>query len=298
MRTTPSRRRWPTIAAGVTASLVLGTGYATGQTIEHQATLTGRIPANRLIVTVTEGPGEPRSIGSYALRVYDPAHPDLPYDRFIAGTARKRDGAVEELLFRDLDDDRIEEALVVVQSVGPGGYLSADAFRATSNGVTVAATVKGLEPNSDPVQGLRGNNQPHQRTVKTLPKGPRNGSTFIRRARRVTNEIEVSDRLHRRASQAHAASRLATARAADVRALMRAGRGPQSSLPAQPQPSPTPGPHRCRRRRRSGPGAGRGRGRRRAREHRTKHAGGWWASSSAFVVAGFTAMGGALFQIT
>ena len=155
MRTTPSRRRWPTVAAGVTASLVLGTGYGTGQTIGHQTTLTGTVPANTLIVTVTEGPGEPRSIGSYALRVYDPLHPDFPYDHFIAGTVQKRDGAVEELLFRDLDDDGIEEALVVVQSVGSGGYLSADAFRATRNGVTVAVTVEGLEPNIDPVQRLR-----------------------------------------------------------------------------------------------------------------------------------------------
>ena len=155
MRTTPWRRQWPTMAAAATASLLLETGHGTGQTTEHQARLTGTVPANRLIVTVTEGPGEPRSIGSYALRVYEPLHPDFPYDRFIAGTVRKRDGVVEELLFRDLDDDGIEEAVVVVRSVGSGGYLSADAFRATEEGVTVAAAVEGLGPNSDPAQALR-----------------------------------------------------------------------------------------------------------------------------------------------
>ena len=47
MSTTPSRRRWPTVAAGVTASLVLGTGYGTGQTIGHQTTLTARYQRTR-----------------------------------------------------------------------------------------------------------------------------------------------------------------------------------------------------------------------------------------------------------
>ena len=192
MRTTPSRRRWPTVAAGVTASLVLGTGYGTGQTIGHQTTLTGTVPANTLIVTVTEGPGEPRSIGSYALRVYDPLHPDFPYDHFIAGTVQKRDGAVEELLFRDLDDDGIEEALVVVtvrrfrripvRRRLPGYEERRDGRRDSRR--------PGTEHRSGPAAPE--NNQPHHGTVNEVPKGPRNSWAFIRRARAATNRWPAS----------------------------------------------------------------------------------------------------------
>ena len=92
MRTTPWRRQWPMVAAAVTASLLLETGDGTGETTEHQARLTGTVPANGLIVTVTEGPGEPRSIGSYALRLYEPLHPDFPYDASSRGPCESATG--------------------------------------------------------------------------------------------------------------------------------------------------------------------------------------------------------------
>jgi hypothetical protein len=112
------------------------------------------IPGTSWIAVAAEGEGEPRSIGSYALRVYSPAGEGGPRDRFVAGALRPRDGTVESIRFADLDRDGTPELIVVLRSAGSGGYLSADAYRLRGGAPRFAASVEGLPRDDDPIRAL------------------------------------------------------------------------------------------------------------------------------------------------
>ena len=118
-------------------------------------TLSARSDGGALLVTVAEGPHEPRSIGSYALRLYAPRDDRLPYDNFVTGTVRSRDGRVERLVFADVDGDGAAEVVVITRSAGSGGYLAADAFAAGRTGLRFTKAVAGLRSDADPVAALR-----------------------------------------------------------------------------------------------------------------------------------------------
>lgn len=105
---------------------------------------------------VDEGEGEPRSIGSYALRLYKSGDPSFPFDGFLAGVVRPRDGTLEALKFADINRDGKNEIIVVVRSAGTGGYLSADAFRVQKGGPVLVGSKSGLAANADPVAALSG----------------------------------------------------------------------------------------------------------------------------------------------
>ena len=117
--------------------------------------LAERLPGTPLIVTATEGPGEPRSIGSYALRLYSPYEPELPFDNYVDGAVRPRDGGLADLVFGDLDGDAEVDIVVVVRSAGSGGYISADGFIVSGQRLTLAGHVGGLRPRSDPLGQLQ-----------------------------------------------------------------------------------------------------------------------------------------------
>ena len=72
---------------------------------------------------------------SYALRLYTPLNRALPYDNFVAGLVRRRDGANPDLLLPDLDSDEQPDVVLVIRSAGSGGYLSADGFIITAGHV-------------------------------------------------------------------------------------------------------------------------------------------------------------------
>ncbi|MFM8753329.1 MAG: PliI family lysozyme inhibitor of I-type lysozyme [Phenylobacterium sp.] len=101
-----------------------------------------------------EGEGEPRSIGSYALRLYKAGDPSFPFDAFAAGAVRPRDGRLEALKFADIDRDGRPEVIVVSRSAGSGGYLSVDAFRFQKDALVLAASKSGLPADADPVAAL------------------------------------------------------------------------------------------------------------------------------------------------
>ena len=101
-----------------------------------------------------EGEGEPRSIGSYALRLYKAGDPSFPFDAFAAGAVRPRDGTLEALKFADIDRDGRPEVIVVSRSAGSGGYLSVDAFRFQKDALVLAASKSGLPADADPVAAL------------------------------------------------------------------------------------------------------------------------------------------------
>ena len=112
------------------------------------------MPRASTVVVVAEGEFEPRSLGSYSVRVYAGANARFPYDDFIAGTIRPRGGAVERLAFADLDRDGSPEIVVVMRATGTGAYLSADALRLQGTSLTVLESVSGLAKDADPIRAL------------------------------------------------------------------------------------------------------------------------------------------------
>ena len=113
------------------------------------------IPGSSEIVVVAEVDFEPRSIGSYALSVYGGTSKEFPLDDFIVGLIRPRNGAVEAVRFDDLDGDKTPEIVVIMRSVGSGGYVSADAFRYESRSLQLIASVSDLDKGADPLKALR-----------------------------------------------------------------------------------------------------------------------------------------------
>ena len=108
------------------------------------------------VLTVAEGRGEPASIGSYDLRLYSGANPQFPLDQFIDGKVQARDGGIKELKLQDLNGDKQPELIVIVESAGSGGYLSADAFTINPQaGLDSFNHVSELAPGDDVIQALK-----------------------------------------------------------------------------------------------------------------------------------------------
>src|SRR5262245_21841842 len=135
-------------------ALVVSTSaaLASGQTARI---VTAVLPGTSTVVVVAEGDFEPRSLGSYSVRIYAGLNPRFPYDHFIAGIVRPRDGTVEHVLLSDLDRDGSPEIIVVIRSAGTGGYLSADAFRLHGTILSLVESVSGLAKDADPVRALQ-----------------------------------------------------------------------------------------------------------------------------------------------
>jgi hypothetical protein len=112
------------------------------------------LPSGQTVV-VAEGDFEPRSIGSYSVRLYSGRQPRFPTDDFVAGLIQKRDGAVEKLVLADIDGDRSPEIIVILRSVGTGNYVSAQAFTVAKGQLVLRASVATLPANSDPVAALK-----------------------------------------------------------------------------------------------------------------------------------------------
>jgi len=112
------------------------------------------LPNSPAIAVIAEGDFEPRSVGSYSLRIYAGVNPGLPFDNFVTGMVRARDGAVEGLLFHDFDGDGAAEIVVVTRSAGSGSYLSADAFAFRGEMLLFLDSACGLPADADPVAAL------------------------------------------------------------------------------------------------------------------------------------------------
>lgn len=107
------------------------------------------------IIVVAEGEFEPRSMGSYSVRLYGGSSKTFPTDDFLGGLIRSRAGAVEAVKFADVDGDGTPEVVVMIRSVGTGGYLSADAFGFRTGSLILVASVSALNIQADPVEALR-----------------------------------------------------------------------------------------------------------------------------------------------
>lgn len=108
------------------------------------------------VITVAEGRGEPASIGSYDVRLYSGANPQFPLDQFIDGNVMGRDGGIKALKLQDLNGDKQPELIVIVESAGTGGYISADAFTINpQQGLDSFNHVTELAPTDDVIQALK-----------------------------------------------------------------------------------------------------------------------------------------------
>ena len=104
---------------------------------------------------VAEGDQEPRSTGSYSIRLYSGAEPKFPTDDFLHGLIRERDGSVEDVQLDTSANQDKPAIVVIIKSAGSGGYLSADQFQLDNNRqLQLTNTVNGLENNVDPVKAF------------------------------------------------------------------------------------------------------------------------------------------------
>ena len=114
-----------------------------------------QLPDSPEVFVVAEGDFEPRGTGSYALRVYGGRSKKFPTDDFVVGLIRPRNGTIEALQFDDIDGDDRPEIVVIIRSVGSGGYISADAFRYRTKSLEFIGSVSNLDKGADPIQALR-----------------------------------------------------------------------------------------------------------------------------------------------
>lgn len=112
-----------------------------------------RLPDGTTIVA-SEGLVEPRSLGSIMIAAYGAADPEFRYDNFLSGIVWPREGTLLRVLATEVDTSPGEEIVVITQSAGSGGYLSAVAFRWQHGVLAHVASVEGLLPTTDAVQAL------------------------------------------------------------------------------------------------------------------------------------------------
>ena len=136
------------IAAGL---LVAGPALAADRFVQQLALSKG------LVAVVAEGDLEARSVGSYTVRAYfDPSAGQGNETTFYtAGLVRPREGTVRSAALLALPGQPGPLLMVVTQSAGSGGYLSADAFTVEPRAVRVLASVSDLAPAEDPASHLR-----------------------------------------------------------------------------------------------------------------------------------------------
>jgi len=113
-----------------------------------------KLPSGQTVV-VAEGEYEARSIGSFSVRLYQAASGANETTFFTSGLISARDGVIEKVVLGDINGDEQPEIIVVVRSVGTGGYLSAQAFTVNEEQLIPASMVEGLQTEADPLAALR-----------------------------------------------------------------------------------------------------------------------------------------------
>lgn len=137
----------------LTASLMITSSIAA----DKDRTITATMPQGMAVV-VSEGRLEPRSAGSYSLHLYAKNDPAYPYDRFIAGLVRPRNGTVEEIRFADVNGDKKPDIIVLTRYTGSGAFVTIDAFRFNKQSLRplqLLTTIAGMDAGNDPVKALK-----------------------------------------------------------------------------------------------------------------------------------------------
>ena len=113
-----------------------------------------KLPTGQMVV-VAEGDFEARSIGSFSIRLYEPASAPDETTFFTSGLIHFRDGAIEKVMLNDVNGDQQPEIIVIARSVGTGNYLSAYVFTFTKDRLFFQTAVEGLSPNVNLIEILR-----------------------------------------------------------------------------------------------------------------------------------------------
>ena len=114
-----------------------------------------KIPSG-LMVVVSEGEFEARSIGSFSIRLYQAASKGNETTFFTNGVIRNRDGFIEKVVLSDVNGDDQPEVIVIIRSVGTGNYLSAYAFTINKHQeLVLISNVEGLQSKTDPIVVLK-----------------------------------------------------------------------------------------------------------------------------------------------
>jgi hypothetical protein len=116
---------------------------------ESRFVQTVTLPSGQTAV-VAEGDCEARSLGSYSVRLYR----DGDATFYQAGVILEREGTIEAVRLADLDGDGRDDMVVVMRSVGSGGYVAAQAFSVANNRIEARSSVKDLPADADPVAAL------------------------------------------------------------------------------------------------------------------------------------------------
>jgi hypothetical protein len=113
------------------------------------------LPSNQTAV-VAEGDLEARSIGSYSVRLYasDAAQAADDTTFYQSGILLERDGSIEDVRLADIDGDGRDEIVVIIRSVGSGGYLSAQSLSFANNCIEARTKVTNLPKDADPIAAL------------------------------------------------------------------------------------------------------------------------------------------------
>ena len=138
-------------AAAIMILLLAGVAYAGSHDLFFKRV---DLPDGRIVV-VAEPDREPRSVGSYSVRLYSGRNQRFPFDDFVAGVIEARDGFVVGVELAYVDADNQQDLVVTMRSVGSGSYLAADAFALHADRIERIAHVNGLSPQGDVMAALR-----------------------------------------------------------------------------------------------------------------------------------------------
>ena len=139
----------------LTVSLLAASAIAFAADADRRFVQVFHLPITMEPVIVAEGDLEPRSIGSYTMRIYKARSAKFPTDEFITGVVRPRNGTIDVLRFADVDGDNRPDLIVVMRSAGSGGYLTAEVFRYHDRSLELIGSVAGLYKTTDVIQVLR-----------------------------------------------------------------------------------------------------------------------------------------------
>ncbi|MEI6563312.1 MAG: PliI family lysozyme inhibitor of I-type lysozyme [bacterium] len=132
----------------------LGLGGAEARNDKNRFIKAVTLPQGGMVV-VAEGDCEPRSLGSYSVRLYGAESPEFPFDDYRDGLVREREnGFIENVLAKDLDGDGRSEIAVLIRCVGSGRYRSADAYRVSGKKLQRMASLRDIRPNVDVLELL------------------------------------------------------------------------------------------------------------------------------------------------
>lgn len=158
------------VAAGAGSAAVAPSTADGVDSVDDAARVVRRVAlADGGTVVVADGDFEARSIGTYSVRLYR----DRDLADFQSGTIQRRDGVIDAVRLADLDGSGDEQLVVIVRSVGTGGYLSAQAFSLEDGRVEARSKVADLPKDADPIAAMT----KATKSDATLGKGKYHGPT-------------------------------------------------------------------------------------------------------------------------